>query len=585
MFSTHLKNLTPDTTVQDLPLQEFWVDINTIGQTIAEEFAHRPELQGVIITGVNRLAVLSRRLFFEQMGQLYGVSVYARRPIRVMLEAIDIRPLVLPGDTSINEAAQAALQRDPDLMYEPIIIQRSGIYRLLDIDTLLLAQSQLFSHLQRNLESAQRELEARYALSEQRGRELAEAKEMAEMANRAKSDFLAKMSHELRTPLNGILGYTQILRRDQDLNAQQTEGIDIIHQSGEHLLNLINDILDLAKIEAGKMELYPVAFHLPRFLNAINGIIQMRAQQKGLDYHNLIPDNLPAWIEADEKRLRQVLMNLLSNAVKFTSAGQVTMSISVEAVPPYLAKSIQGSNTNSTGEFVQLHFEVRDTGVGMTPAQLSHALQPFEQVGDFKKRAEGTGLGLSICRQLIRLMGSDLSVHSRVGDGSRFWFTLNVPLVHKDDDKPVVPTRKVIGYQGPRRTVLVVDDKRFNRIVLVRMLKNLDFQTVEAEDGAEAIRAAHEHRPDIILMDLVMPEVTGLEATAALRKSASFDHTTIIATSASAYAADREESLRVGCDDFLTKPVNAPQLLMMLKKYLELAWIYEDEAAQPESAA
>lgn len=226
------------------------------------------------------------------------------------------------------------------------------------------------------------------------------------------------MSHELRTPLNGILGYAQILVRNKGLSSQQAEGLNIIQQSGDHLLTLINDILDLSKIEARKMELYAAAFQLPNFLESIAGITSMRAQEKDVTFVYEHKNTLPSGVEADEKRLRQILINLLGNAVKFTDDGQVTLIVSVL------------NDTQQTPK--QIRFEVIDTGVGMTPEQLEKIFLPFEQVGDIDSRAAGTGLGLAISRQLVELMDSELHVKSELEKGSTFWFDLSLPVVAAD---------------------------------------------------------------------------------------------------------------------------------------------------------
>ena len=386
------------------------------------------------------------------------------------------------------------------------------------------------------------------------------AKEAAESANRAKSEFLANMSHELRTPLNGILGFAQILKGDANLSEDQRSGLDVIHRSGEHLLTLINDILDLSKIEAQKLELSPTAFHFPEFLKTIVEIIKVRVDQAGLSFRYEFPDSLPTEVEGDEKRLRQVLLNLLGNAVKFTDAGQVTLSITAD---------------DTTDVPHTLRFHIEDTGIGIAPQHLKDIFLPFQQVADPNRQVEGTGLGLTITNKLVTLMGGTLEVQSTQGQGSCFWFTIPLPSIAQRAPAKTQDLRRIIGVKHGQKRVLIIDDKWENRSVLAHMLKHKGLTIDEASNGQEGLEMATRHRPDVIFMDLVMPVMDGFAATRALRAMPEFADTVIIALSASVFDYSRQESLNVGCNEFLSKPIRELELLQALETHAGIEWEYE----------
>ena len=379
------------------------------------------------------------------------------------------------------------------------------------------------------------------------------ARDAAVAARASQAAFLATMSHELRTPLNAVLGYAQILELDASLSERQMLAASTIRRSGEHLLALINDLLDLAKHDAGKLELCLAGTALRDCLRLTADIIQVKAEEAGLQFRVDIGPDVPTRVMADEKRLRQVLLNLLGNAVKFTDKGEVVLSVQGEPSP--------------IRQHAKLRFEVRDSGIGMARDQLEKIFLPFEQTGDAQRRTVGTGLGLAISRQLVRLMGSDIEVDSEPGRGTAFTFVLDLRILQAG---PSAAESEFSSFDRPRR-VLVADDFAANRLVMRDLLVPLGFEVVEAADGLRAVEMARETHPDLIVMDIAMPVMDGHQAMAAIRRIESLRRVPIIVVSASIDATE----LRIGPDSpasaFLPKPVDRESLLRELKRWLGAA--------------
>ncbi|MEG5170928.1 response regulator [Microcoleus sp. B3-D7] len=467
-----------------------------------------------------------------------------------------------------------------------------------------------FNSMAQQLQQSFETLEQRV---QERTAELAVAKDKAEVANQAKSTFLANMSHELRSPLNAILGFSQLMTRSQTLSPEHQENISIISSSGEHLLTLINNVLDLSKIESGRTTLNPHKIDLYRLLNDLEDMFQLKADDKHLQLVFDRSPDVPQYIEADELKLRQILINLLNNSLKFTHEGGVAVRVSKQLLvginqqdtggkvdnsetsknteitpskglkisqvsqsenPIFVAQNDEAASTSS----FFLHFEVEDTGSGIATNELDDLFEPFVQTKTGKDSQEGTGLGLPISCKFVELMGGQMSVCSAVGKGTNFKFDIQVMAVAAADIESPKPTRNVIALEPNQHTyrILIVDDKPLNRQLLIKILSPLGFELKEATNGQEAIEIWDSWEPDLIWMDMRMPVMDGYEATQYIKSTIKGQATAIIALTASVLEEERAVILSAGCDAFMRKPFREADIFDAMHKLIGVRYIYED---------
>ncbi|MBE9123377.1 response regulator [Tychonema sp. LEGE 07199] len=430
---------------------------------------------------------------------------------------------------------------------------------------------------------------------------LQKAVRVADAANVAKSEFLSSMSHELRTPLNAILGFSQVMVRDSSLNNEHQQHLGIINRAGEHLLSLINDILEMSKIEAGRIQLNESSFNLIRLLETLEEMFRLKAKSKRLQLKFEIAQNVPYFVNGDEGKLRQILINLVGNAIKFTETGSVTLRMKNKVEENLATENVELKNTERKAAdrgceksapaicdcakansirpvSLHLQFEIQDTGPGIAAEEMNKLFLPFEQTKAGYKSEQGSGLGLPISRKFVQMMGGDIVVSSTPDFGSTFSFDIQLGLADATEIQMLKPHKKVIGLapDQPEYRILVVDDRADNCLVIDRLLSPLGFLVREAKNGQEAIKVWEDWQPHLIWMDMQMPVMNGYEATRQIKSHPLGKETVIVALTASAFEEERKTILAAGCDDFMRKPFEAKILFAIIEKYLELRYIYDE---------
>lgn len=542
-------------TVGILDAHETQVSQQSRNSVVAELFQKNPSLPGILVTNesedqaeIKLSGLIPRAPFLERLSHKFWPELFLPRAVDTLTEILRLDPLVINEDFPVEEASFLAMQRPTDQVFEPIILRRqSGKYSLLDIHTLMVAQAQA-------LQAA--------------NQQVPEQKQAAELANEAKSRFLANMSHEIRTPLTSILGYADELLTDDLSEAETRQAVDMVARNGRHLLELVNDILDLSKIEADRLSVEIMDVSPATIASDVVSTLRGKADEKQLDLQVRFRGDIPETIQSDPTRLRQILTNLVGNAIKFTTEGSVQVWLSMS--PRSVDVSRVETDENSSPETQSLlHFDVVDTGVGITPKQIEQLFQPFTQADSTTTRKfGGTGLGLTISRTLARLLGGDVTVQSVLNRGSTFTASVGtgpldgVKLFAEDELKNNASQYGAAAPQTDLRLdsrVLLAEDAPDNRLLVSRILERYGASVITAEDGRQAVDqalAAHAAGTpfDVILMDMQMPILDGCGATRELRK-AGYTRP-IIALTANILQSDLQDCLDAGCDAHPPKPIN-----------------------------
>ncbi len=520
---------------------------------------------------LQRGAILAVLFTLVGIGLVYVFISLAMRPLHALISAVkEIREgehsevkIVSPKSeigrlsSEFNRMSRAIREREEDLqenVQELEQMQDSLQENVQELETQIDARETAEAELREHRDHLEE-------LVNERTAELTIAKEQAEAANKSKSDFLASMSHELRTPLNAILGYAQIMRHHENLTETQRQQLSIMRGSGEHLLTLINDILDVGKIEAQKMDVEDVVFDLPALVRQVFNLTRLHAEEKDLRFECETETLLPSYVRGDERKLRQILLNLLSNSVKYTRRGGVTLRVRYD-----LGSSL-------------FLCEVTDTGIGIPADKLETIFEPFTQLVSDRQITVGTGLGLNITKRLLELMNGRITVDSIPGKGSTFRIEVELPALVDNDTVLENTESYIVGYTGARKKILVVDDNIGNTAMLVSLLEPLGFRIDTAQNGQEALVRAEEQCPDLVMMDLVMPEMNGLEAATEMRNRPDLAGAKIIGASATATDSAHKEAFMAVCDAFVTKPIRIDILLEKIGRHLDIEW----ETALPDA--